>query len=57
MVSSLLHVLVVTPVIFMWLREGEVRREERAAEQQAVTHEENPEENKVEEPQLAKEQV
>jgi Cu(I)/Ag(I) efflux system membrane protein CusA/SilA len=28
MVSSLLHVLVVTPVIFSWLREGEIRRSE-----------------------------
>jgi Cu(I)/Ag(I) efflux system membrane protein CusA/SilA len=27
MVSSLLHVLIVTPVIFYWLREREVRRE------------------------------
>ena len=53
MVSSLLHVLVVTPVIFMWLREGEVRREERAAKQQPATPEDNPEANKVEEPQLA----
>jgi Cu(I)/Ag(I) efflux system membrane protein CusA/SilA len=31
MVSSLLHVLVVTPVIFFWLRERELKREERAA--------------------------
>ena len=29
MVSSLLHILVVTPVIFAWLREGEVKREQR----------------------------
>jgi Cu(I)/Ag(I) efflux system membrane protein CusA/SilA len=29
MVSSLLHVLVVTPVIFYWLRERELRREEK----------------------------
>ena len=29
MVSSLLHILVVTPVIFAWLREGEMRREAR----------------------------
>ena len=27
MVSSLLHILIVTPVIFAWLREGEMRRE------------------------------
>jgi copper/silver efflux system protein len=32
MVSSLLHVLVVTPVIFYWLRERELRREERQLE-------------------------
>jgi Cu(I)/Ag(I) efflux system membrane protein CusA/SilA len=29
MVSSLLHVLVVTPVIFLWLRERELSRRER----------------------------
>jgi copper/silver efflux system protein len=29
MVSSLLHVLVVTPVIFFWLRERELKREAR----------------------------
>ena len=29
MVSSLLHVLVVTPVIFFWLRERELKRESR----------------------------
>jgi Cu(I)/Ag(I) efflux system membrane protein CusA/SilA len=28
MVSSLLHVLVVTPVIFYWIRERRLRREE-----------------------------
>jgi Cu(I)/Ag(I) efflux system membrane protein CusA/SilA len=32
MVSSLAHVLLVTPVIFYWLRERDMRREERAAE-------------------------
>jgi copper/silver efflux system protein len=31
MVSSLIHVLIVTPVIFFWLREREARREEKAA--------------------------
>src|SRR5262249_25567844 len=31
MVSSLVHVLIVTPVIFCWLREREVRREEKTA--------------------------
>ncbi|GDY19123.1 cation transporter [Verrucomicrobiota bacterium] len=31
MVSSLLHILVVTPVIFAWLREGEMRREAQAS--------------------------
>jgi Cu(I)/Ag(I) efflux system membrane protein CusA/SilA len=29
MVSSLLHVLVVTPVIFFWLRERELKKEAR----------------------------
>ncbi len=52
MVSSLLHVLIVTPAIFLWLREREVRREGKVAEQQAVAHEERPEENKLEEPEL-----
>ena len=32
MVSSLAHVLLVTPAIFFWLRERELRREERAVE-------------------------
>ncbi|MEP7213478.1 MAG: CusA/CzcA family heavy metal efflux RND transporter [Acidobacteriota bacterium] len=32
MVSSLLHVLIVTPVIFSWLRERELTRSERAAD-------------------------
>jgi Cu(I)/Ag(I) efflux system membrane protein CusA/SilA len=27
MVSSLLHILIVTPVIFLWLRERELKRE------------------------------
>jgi Cu(I)/Ag(I) efflux system membrane protein CusA/SilA len=31
MVSSLAHVLLVTPVIFYWLRERDLRREERTA--------------------------
>ena len=31
MVSSLAHVLLVTPVIFFWLRERELRREEADA--------------------------
>jgi len=31
MVSSLAHVLLVTPVIFHWLRERALSREERAA--------------------------
>jgi len=31
MVSSLAHVLLVTPVIFYWLRERDLRREERMA--------------------------
>src|SRR5512139_1872624 len=36
MVSSLLHVLVVTPVIFLWLRERELAREERELGEQAA---------------------
>ena len=31
MVSSLLHVLIVTPVIFTWLREREMAREAKNA--------------------------
>jgi Cu(I)/Ag(I) efflux system membrane protein CusA/SilA len=31
MVSSLAHVLLVTPVIFCWLRERELRREQAKA--------------------------
>jgi Cu(I)/Ag(I) efflux system membrane protein CusA/SilA len=37
MVSSLAHVLLVTPVIFYWLRERELRREERAARRTTMT--------------------
>jgi len=37
MVSSLIHVLIVTPVIFFWLREREARREEMMAPQTAST--------------------
>lgn len=37
MVSSLIHVLIVTPVIFFWLRGREVRLEERARRQPAAT--------------------
>jgi Cu(I)/Ag(I) efflux system membrane protein CusA/SilA len=32
MVSSLLHILIVTPVIFAWLRERELKRAEKPAE-------------------------
>src|SRR5436190_21685801 len=32
MLSSLLHVLIVTPVIFFWLRERELKKESPAAE-------------------------
>lgn len=53
MVSSLLHVLIVTPVIFLWLREREVRREERAAAEAGVTASEKaPAENRHEEHEL-----
>jgi len=34
MVSSLLHVLIVTPVIFLWLRERQLRRAERRREEE-----------------------
>jgi len=33
MVSSLVHVLIVTPVIFLWLRERELRRGQSEAEE------------------------
>jgi Cu(I)/Ag(I) efflux system membrane protein CusA/SilA len=32
MLSSLAHVLIVTPVIFLWLRERELRRSQSQAE-------------------------
>jgi Cu(I)/Ag(I) efflux system membrane protein CusA/SilA len=38
MVSSLAHVLLVTPVIFYWLRERELKADERAAQRVASTH-------------------
>jgi Cu(I)/Ag(I) efflux system membrane protein CusA/SilA len=37
MVSSLAHVLLVTPVVFYWLRERELRRAERRTRHQEVT--------------------
>ncbi len=54
MVSSLLHVLIVTPTIFLWLREREVRRAEKAVAQVRVdeVNEETLEENKRKEPEL-----
>ncbi|MGH9838470.1 MAG: efflux RND transporter permease subunit [Blastocatellia bacterium] len=58
MVSSLLHVLIVTPVIFTWLREREVRREEKAAARETSTSDvvapeaAMNEEHKLEEPEL-----
>ena len=39
MVSSLLHVLIVTPVIFYWIRERELRREEGAIKNQGDEYE------------------
>jgi Cu(I)/Ag(I) efflux system membrane protein CusA/SilA len=36
MVSSLAHVLLVTPVIFFWLRERELRREQAKAHGEAM---------------------
>ena len=38
MLSSLAHVLLVTPVIFFWLRERELRREAREAAHADTTH-------------------
>jgi Cu(I)/Ag(I) efflux system membrane protein CusA/SilA len=37
MVSSLVHVLIVTPVIFLWLRERELRKAEAAGAASGVT--------------------
>ena len=34
MVSSLLHVLIVTPVIFFWLRDRELKREAKVVREQ-----------------------
>ncbi len=42
MVSSLLHVLIVTPVIFLWLRERELRKEEPGLNTQPQLKERNP---------------
>ncbi len=39
MVSSLLHVLIVTPTIFLWLREPEVRQAEKIAQQEGSANE------------------
>jgi Cu(I)/Ag(I) efflux system membrane protein CusA/SilA len=36
MVSSLAHVLIVTPVVFLWLRERELRRAEKVNQPQSV---------------------
>jgi Cu(I)/Ag(I) efflux system membrane protein CusA/SilA len=53
MVSSLLHVLIVTPTIFLWLREREVRREERAAgDGGKAGGKDAPAESRHEEPEL-----
>jgi len=52
MVSSLLHVLIVTPAIFLWLREREVRREEKDAEQRSTTPAAPPAERQLKEPEL-----
>ena len=61
MVSSLIHVLIVTPVIFFWLRSREVRREERATRQtaadgktEAARDNELPAENRPEDHQLVR---
>lgn len=41
MVSSLLHVLIVTPVIFFWLRERQLKKDEkkRASDEMTNDHE------------------
>ncbi|MBL8202694.1 MAG: efflux RND transporter permease subunit [Blastocatellia bacterium] len=52
MVSSLLHVLIVTPAIFLWLREREIRRAEKAAAQPDAGNEETTEKDKLKEPEL-----
>jgi copper/silver efflux system protein len=59
MVSSLVHVLIVTPVIFFWLREREVRHMEESAmrtrsnnETEAMTNEEIPPESQIEDSKL-----
>jgi Cu(I)/Ag(I) efflux system membrane protein CusA/SilA len=36
MLSSLVHVLIVTPVIFTWLRERELRQESRPSAEEAA---------------------
>lgn len=61
MVSSLIHVLIVTPVIFFWLRSREVRHEERATRQtaadgktEAARDNELPAENRPEDHQLVR---
>jgi Cu(I)/Ag(I) efflux system membrane protein CusA/SilA len=36
MVSSLAHVLIVTPVVFLWLRERELRRGETVDQPHSV---------------------
>ncbi|MGZ4839776.1 MAG: hypothetical protein ACXVZR_14595, partial [Terriglobales bacterium] len=43
MVSSLVHVLIVTPVIFTWLREREIRTAEAAAVAPAAVEQEEAE--------------
>ncbi|MBS1806633.1 MAG: efflux RND transporter permease subunit [Acidobacteria bacterium] len=52
MVSSLLHVLIVTPAIFLWLREHEVRRAEEVSPQTV-----SADGAKVEEDQVASNEV
>jgi len=53
MVSSLLHVLVVTPVIFFWLRERELRKEARAEGVEVVTSEPVQDEFEIDDEKIA----
>ena len=51
MVSSLLHVLIVTPVIFFWLKERELRKEETAETFEPPANNASFENQKISEPE------
>jgi len=46
MVSSLLHVLIVTPVIFFWLHERQLQKQERGMTASVVVQSREDEETK-----------